>query len=349
MLLHRFAAAIALVAPASCGADAVGTAADSGPEINCNGGFEKKVVQYTRCPDVGADAALDAEPDAAIGDAMASDAADADASAPPPLACFATCMGACQQLMTGPPYGGYVTNCTDDAVDGGAVTATCQISHLCGRRPAGLERARARNATALAQHLAISAWMEAASVTAFQRMAIELRAHGAPTELVRAAECAADDEVRHTRTMTRLARRHGAVPPTPRVRRRNVRSLEAIARENAVEGCVRELYGALVARWQATHAKDANVRRAMTVIAEDERQHAALAMAVAAWIEPRLSSAASARVAREKSRSIEELRRELAKPMDPSLIEHAGLPHAGAAVQLHASLRDSVWESRSAH
>jgi len=44
--------------------------------------------------------------------------------------------------------------------------------------------------------------------------------------------------------MTSLARAHGARPGPVRVVVREPRELEAIARENAVEGLVREAYGA---------------------------------------------------------------------------------------------------------
>ena len=53
-----------------------------------------------------------------------------------------------------------------------------------------------------------------------------------------------------------------------------MRELEAIAIENAVEGCVRESFGALLATWQAKTAGDARVRAAMKRIARDETRHA---------------------------------------------------------------------------
>ena len=52
-----------------------------------------------------------------------------------------------------------------------------------------------------------AAHYEAASVTAFQRLAAELRAHGAPDELVQRAERAASDEASHTQVMLGLAQR----------------------------------------------------------------------------------------------------------------------------------------------
>ena len=65
----------------------------------------------------------------------------------------------------------------------------------------------------LAAFFARSAWLEAASVGAFRRLARELRAHGAPDELIAAAKACALDEIRHARLMARLAKKHGASVP----------------------------------------------------------------------------------------------------------------------------------------
>src|SRR5581483_682033 len=94
---------------------------------------------------------------------------------------------------------------------------------------------------------------------------------------------AARDERRHARTMTALARRRGATVPRVRATRRRSRALFDIALENAVEGCVREAYGALFAVWQSEHATDPRVRSAMRSIARDEATHAELAYDVHAW------------------------------------------------------------------
>ncbi|MEO8874282.1 MAG: ferritin-like domain-containing protein, partial [Polyangiaceae bacterium] len=90
------------------------------------------------------------------------------------------------------------------------------------------------------------AFLEAVSVHAFDRLEHELHAHGAQADLLLDARRARRDEERHTAMMTKLAARHGtyaqmpaAPKPTP------IRSLVEIALENAVEGCVRETYGAL--------------------------------------------------------------------------------------------------------
>jgi hypothetical protein len=149
--------------------------------------------------------------------------------------------------------------------------------------------------------------LEAASIAAFRHLRRELVAHRAPRRLVRAAERAARDEVRHARITGGLARRHGSEPIAPRVESVAVRSLEAVAIENAVEGCVREAFGALVASWQARAASDPVIRAAMTRIARDETRHAALAFAVDAWARARLGAEARARVEHARSTAINEV------------------------------------------
>jgi len=158
-----------------------------------------------------------------------------------------------------------------------------------GRRPEGYSASS--QGTSLGDYLAMSAELEAASVPAFRRLARELRAHGAPRELVSRAEKAARDEVQHARMTQRLAERFGGAPKLPRIGKLPVRSLEAIAEENAREGCVRETFGALVASVQALRATDEGIRAAMQTIAVDETEHAALAWDVAAWLDPQIDSA----------------------------------------------------------
>jgi hypothetical protein len=138
--------------------------------------------------------------------------------------------------------------------------------------------------------------LEAASVDAFRHLRRELIAHQAPRRLVRAAERAARDEIRHARVTRALAHRYGAIAADPRVAPSGIRDLETIARENAVEGCVHEAFGALVASWQAKVASDPVIRAAMARIAIDETRHAALAFQVGAWLAGRLDALARARV-----------------------------------------------------
>ena len=258
-------------------------------------------VTYVLCPPIDldasdADAAAEASDDGAAADAsdddaaMADDASDqADAATPP--VCYSSCDQACNAGR--PTNTGGVPFCqgTEAGVgDGGTLIAQCEMMMLCGRRFDGLEE------VACGEDFARASWLEAASIHAFRRLARELRAHGAPEELVAAARAAAKDEARHARLMTRLAKRFGAKVPRVEYTDRGVRDLEAIARENAVEACVGETYGALVAEVQARRARDAEVRDVMRSIAPDELRHAALGWAVDAWATSRLSEEANARV-----------------------------------------------------
>jgi phosphoribosylcarboxyaminoimidazole (NCAIR) mutase len=184
-----------------------------------------------------------------------------------------------------------------------------------------------------------AARLEAASIPAFRLLARELSAHRAPAALVRAARSAARDEVRHARATAALARRYRAAPARPTLgnppRRR---SLEAIAIENAVEGCVRETYGALVALWQARRAKDPVVAAAMAPIAADETRHAELAWRVAAWAAPRLSRASRRRVDAARARAFADLRAEATRPVPAAQVALAGLPSAETAARLLEAL-----------
>jgi hypothetical protein len=176
-----------------------------------------------------------------------------------------------------------------------------------GRRPAGLLESDPARGDLLGVHFAEMARLEAASVPAFRHLRCELVAHGAPKRLVRAAERAARDEVQHARMTRALTRRYGAVPTDPEVEPRDVRCLQEIAVENAVEGCVREAFGALVACWQAQAAADPVVRGAMKRIARDETRHAALAFEVDAWARGRLDAPGQKSVAEAKRKALDDL------------------------------------------
>jgi hypothetical protein len=131
------------------------------------------------------------------------------------------------------------------------------------------------------------------SVHAFERLAEELEAHGAPANLIASARRAGRDETRHAALMTRLARTFdpSSEAPIPAASRLAVRTLGAIAKENAIEGCVGETYGAALALLQAERAPRAETRAALRSIARDECRHAELSWRVAAWAMPRLESA----------------------------------------------------------
>jgi hypothetical protein len=204
-----------------------------------------------------------------------------------------------------------------------------------GRRPAGLAPlSREVQVSAIGSYFARMAHLEAASVPAFGRMRGELESLGAPRSLLARVDRAVRDERRHARVIDRVARRFGARVQPPRVRRFRERSVEAMARENAIEGCVRETFGALVAVWQAEHATDGDVKRTMARIAVDETEHAALSWAVARFFEAKLSPRNRKGIERARSRAIAQLHAELSNDPHPDVVAHAGLPRASDALRL---------------
>jgi hypothetical protein len=214
-----------------------------------------------------------------------------------------------------------------------------------GRVPAGLtSRAAAQTRNAFGDHLAQCAHLESASVHAFVRLAEELRAHGAPPTLIERALEAARDEVRHAQVIAALARLHDGLPSEPEVDALPVRSLEEIARENAVEGCVRETYGAIVGAYQAERAADLPLRAAMRRIAADESRHAALSHAVHAWLMPQLDASARERIRDAQHAMLDALHGECTRDEDAAVRDQAGLPDARTARAMLAELARELWQ-----
>ncbi|WP_253902863.1 ferritin-like domain-containing protein [Corallococcus exiguus] len=213
-----------------------------------------------------------------------------------------------------------------------------------GRRPVGLQEARAEgHGDARGTWFANAARLEAASVHAFHRLREELALHGAGQALQDAALASAQDEVRHAEVTTRLARRFGAEPPLPSVADVPLRSLREVLFDNAVEGCVRETYSALLAHHQALHAEDAEIREAMARIAEDETRHAGLSWDIDAWAAPRLSDAERSALREARRQALAVLRAEMAVPLDAQLTAEAGLPSPAVALALLDSLEQELW------
>jgi hypothetical protein len=209
---------------------------------------------------------------------------------------------------------------------------------LGGRRPAGLADPVPSRTTRLGAWLARMAHLEAASVDAFEILGRELGVHGAPPALVDATRKAADDERRHARLMTRLARAAGARPSPARVTHAAPRALEEVARENAVEGCVHETFAALLAWRQAFAADDRGIRAAMALIAPDESDHAALSLAIDAWAAERLGGAARRRVREAREEASARLVRDVERAELPELRAAAGLPDGDTARALASAL-----------
>lgn len=225
--------------------------------------------------------------------------------------------------------------------------ATCPNG--AGRRPRGLapsrrERAASARSSALGHYFAETAHLEKASIVAFRILRADLMRLGAPRELVRSADRAARDEVRHARETARIARRFRANAPHVCVDSDNAeRTIEDLAIENAVEGCVRETFGALVASWQAATAQDKAIAIAMRGISTDETRHAALAWSIAEWSMKRLDFASRQRARAAAENAIVELEAAATREPHPDLVCRAGVPDMRTQREMLRELRQQLW------
>jgi hypothetical protein len=218
------------------------------------------------------------------------------------------CTPLCEQVLWRPGDEPTIKSCQLIMGDGGVAVRIVYATPCGGRRPEGLAPSvSGRVGDALGAWLAANAHLEAASIDAFQILAVELGAHCAPPTLIRAARAAAADERRHADAVGRLAARRAVVPRAAYVKRGPIRDIEAVARENAVEGCVRETYAALLAYRQARAAVDPAIRSVMAGIARDETRHAALAWAIDNWSQALLTPPARRRVREARRGAIDTL------------------------------------------
>jgi hypothetical protein len=230
----------------------------------------------------------------------------------------------------------------------GGYLQCCFYPCLSGRRPAGLAIDKPVGDDVVGRYLAVVASLEAASVLAFDRLTRELVAHGAPAPLCDASRRAARDERRHARITRRLAKRFGSGVPGLAAQPHNVRNVEAIAAENAVEGCVRETFGAACAMIQAERATNTDVRRAMDGIARDETRHAMLAWAVASWLDTKLDAGARAKITAVRRDAVDTLIREAATETHPEVRSQLGVPTAAEARLLIRQLDAALWAHAAA-
>jgi hypothetical protein len=149
--------------------------------------------------------------------------------------------------------------------------------------------------------------------------------------------------------MRAVARRSGANAPRVSFDELPIRTLEAIAIENIVEGTVGEVYGVVVAAWQSLHAIDPNLQSVMRRIARDESRHAALAFMIARWIEPRLNRAARNRVACARQRAIDDLAARIGHELDTPASMDFGFPTVQQARALLAAVSNNASSSGRLH
>jgi hypothetical protein len=140
---------------------------------------------------------------------------------------------------------------------------------------------------ALAASWTREAGFEHASVASFARLALELLAVGAPAELVRDAQRAMGDEIHHAELGFALASAYAGAPVGPGAMAMEGAlartSLAGVAAAAVREGCIGETVAALLVEEARDRAEDPAVRAALTVIAADEADHAAMAWRLVAW------------------------------------------------------------------
>lgn len=239
------------------------------------------------------------------------------------------------------------------ALEAGAPTrgwgVECTVGRQCigGRRPEGFEIAPA-DERSVGAFLARQAALESASMPAFEQLAQRLAALDAPAELVARALDAVVDEFAHAAAMKRLAAREGATVPSYVQRPHAEASLEALATDNAVEGCVRETFAALLALHQSERGEEPSIREAFSSIAADETRHAELSRDVHRWAIAQLGRDARARVDAAMRAAIDELRRECGAPSMPERDRaRLGLPDARAMSAMLTALDRALWKRPS--
>ena len=208
----------------------------------------------------------------------------------------------------------------------GIVKVHCATFPCEGRRTEGIDEPRASGEAGLGAYFAACSYLEAGSVHAFARLHRELAAHGAPRDILARIERAEADEARHAALTSELARRFGVEPEVPVAPAPGVRSLFAIALENAVEGCVRETYGATMACFRARRAQDASVRGVMASIAPDECEHADLSFRIARWVTPRLRERERAAIRVAMRQAMDELTTASDDALDATQRAVCGMP-----------------------
>lgn len=245
----------------------------------------------------------------------------------------AECAKVCPQTDNGRSYYSCSAYLKDDLPGPSFECYSC----VEGRRPEGYVEPRPE--VSVAGWLAHAADLERVSIDAFRILHRELSHYGAPEALLLSALRAEADEVVHARMMGNLAEREGATLSSTPVPHGEIRALVDIALENAVEGCVRETYGAVVAGYQAAHAARADMRKLMDRVYRDECAHAELAWSVHAFLLPKLSSDERARVEAAMDAAVRELHASTEVHVPYEVRSPLGLPDSAEAKRLVRGLK----------
>ncbi|MET0791109.1 MAG: hypothetical protein ABW061_06265 [Polyangiaceae bacterium] len=226
-------------------------------------------------------------------------------------------------------------------------TQTGVATPCMGRRPAGLVESSENSVSPLGDYYASVAHLEAAAVLAFDIMERDLSRFGAPPDLLVRTRRARADEVRHASRMAEFALRWHAPVPCALAVPSSDRPLLAAALENAVEGCVREAWGALSAHYQAATAREPEAQRLWREIAVDESEHAELSFELHEWYMTQLESHERALVEAALGQARLQLRVELAftPAPHPLVVLAAGVPDPACAAALFSELETQVFSA----
>jgi hypothetical protein len=155
------------------------------------------------------------------------------------------------------------------------------------QRDGWAEALGAKGDVSIALAWARDAALEHASIASFARFTLELLAHGAPSDIVMAAQEAAGDEVVHAMDCFAIASRYAgrALGPGPLdvVGVEPARGLADVVAATVREGCVGETIASLLAEARLARAEEHDVRNALARIAADEARHAELAWRFVGW------------------------------------------------------------------
>jgi len=238
-------------------------------------------------------------------------------------------------------------NRTDGPCGNGTSGAEASVNHGSsfhdGRRPTGLVDSAplALGATEGALFAAMSLHA-AAAVIAYRQLGRELAALGAPRSLRDRVRRAAWDSIRHTRFADGLALRFGSEPERPMVSAERPRTLAQLARDNAVDGCVREAWSAALALWQAEYALAPIVREAMRDFAHDKMRHAQLAWDIHRWAIVRIEESEVPSVDEASRRAIAGILRAPVPFLTPATLRSVGLPGPRTARALAHAVLDGI-------
>jgi hypothetical protein len=212
-----------------------------------------------------------------------------------------------------------------------------------GRRPTGLvETAPLALGPTEGDLFAAMSLHAAAAVIAYRQLGRELQELGAPRSLLDRVRRAAVDSIRHTRFADGLALRFGSEPERPMIHAERPRTLPELARDNAVDGCVREAWSAALALWQAEYALAPLVREAMRDFAHDKMRHAQLAWDIHRWAIGRIEENEVLAVDEASRREIARIVRAPVPFLTPAALRQVGLPSPKTARELAHAVLDGI-------